>query len=72
MKCMIKAETNKESFLDTTNFSIECKQKGSATYGWYETKREALRDGAQLQRKEIRFNILKGWENDGFVTIKLR
>ena len=69
MKCVLKAKCNKEVFLDNTYNSIECKQRGEYTYGFYYAKKYAQEDADELHAKlQVEYKILDGWEVDGFVT----
>lgn len=56
--------------LDNALMSVECKVKGEHTYLWYYAKEYAKEDQKSLEQVGITSEILKGWEHDGFFTIK--
>ena len=71
MRVTIKAKCSKENFLRYTQNSIECKYKNGYTYGFYERKIDAEIDKYRLKFVKIECEILKHWDVEGFITIKL-
>lgn len=71
MKCVLKVHTkDKMKVLDIALCSIEQKVKGDYTYLWYETLGLADDDQRSLDENGIGSELIKGWEVDGFITIK--
>ena len=70
MKCTLKAECQKDVFLEHTSYSVEVKHRDGFTYGFYETRKYAAEDMTALSNAGVPSDIINGWEVDGFVTLK--
>ena len=74
MKCVLKIKgTDKNKILSTALMSCECKVKNGYTYLWYHLKRYAKSDLHDLNKAfgVQTYELLNGWEVDGFATLKL-
>lgn len=68
-KCMLKVKCNdKHKVLDIALRSCANKMKDGNTYLWYYSMKYANDDKSDLLSQGIESEIIKGWENDGFVT----
>jgi hypothetical protein len=66
---MLKAHCDKEHYLRTTCYSVECKQRNDYTYGWYSTKTAAMFDLDVLEYSGVSVVLLEGWDNEGFISL---
>ena len=68
-RCMLKVKcADKHKVLDIALCSCANKMKGGNTYLWYHSMNDAKDDKSDLLSQGIESEIIKGWENDGFVT----
>ena len=68
-KCMLKVKcADKHKVLDIAWGSCANKVKNGNTYLWYYSMKDAKGDKSDLLSQGIESEIIKGWENDGFVT----
>lgn len=68
-KCMLKVKcADKDKVLDIAYCSCANKVKNGYTYLWYYTQKDAQGDKSDLLAQGIESELMKGWENDNFVT----
>ena len=70
MKCVLKTKANKAKCLELTEMSIEQKQRNEHTYLWYESIRFAREDARALSDAGIQVQLLKGWDVEGFISLR--
>ena len=70
MNYTIKAECDKNTFLNITENSLECKYKDGYTYGFYDDTHSVNDDIMLLITNNIIAKLFDGWNVDGFITFK--
>lgn len=71
MNYTIKAKCDKDTFLNITESSLECKYKNGYTYGFYDNNLATASDEMSLLNNNINVEVFNGWDVDDFVTFNL-
>jgi len=60
MNYTIKAKCDKDTFLNITESSLECKYKNGYTYGFYDNNLATARDEMSLLNNNINVEVFNG------------